>query len=85
MDILSVIDFTDQGRGECLYTEAVNLHGLGKLHCERASELEFNAGSQKWEVRQPSSRKVLFSHRSRSRCLQWERNNLGPAGARQGA
>ena len=78
MGTVSVIDFTDQGRGECLYTEAVDLQSLGRLSCERASVLEFNEHSQEWEVKKPSGGKVLFSHPSRQVCLDWERNNLGP-------
>ena len=79
MGTVSVIDFTDEGQGECLYTEAVDLRGIGRLRCERASVLEFNEYSQEWEVKKPSGGKVLFSHSSRQICLDWEREHLGPA------
>ncbi len=79
MEMLSVIDFTEQGQGKCLYTEAVDLRTLGRLRCERASLLEFNDQSQQWEVAEPDSARVLFTHPSRDKCLQWERRNLKPA------
>ena len=79
MDILSVIDFTGQGQAKCLYTEAFDLRSLGRLRCERASALEFNDQSQRWEVAEPDTGKVLFTHPSRIKCLEWERLNLMPS------
>ena len=79
MGLISVIDFTGQGQAKCLYTEAVDLRELGRLHCERASVVEFNDKSQQWEVAEPGKEKVLFAHPSRARCLEWERRNLMPS------
>ena len=78
MGILSVIDFTDRGRAVCLYTEVIDLRELGRLRCERASLLEFNDKSQRWEVAEPGTGKILFTHPSRVKCLEWERLNLMP-------
>jgi hypothetical protein len=69
--IESVIRFDPQGNGHCLYTEAVDLSTIGPLEITRASTLEFNRSSQKWEVMDLGGQ-LLFSHRSREVCLKWE-------------
>ena len=65
----------------CLYTEAINLHALGRLHVVRATDIRFNDESQKWIVRNANTDAVLFSHHTRTECLQWEHQNLQPQAA----
>ena len=72
-----IITFASDGTARCLWTEAVPLHELGRLHMQRASTVEFDASKQQWEVRLASNPDtVAFSHPSRENCLQWERNTL---------
>jgi len=54
-----------------LYTEMIPLGAIGALSITRLSEIEFNDSSQEWEVR-GSTGTILFSHRSRQACLDWE-------------
>src|SRR4051812_10014501 len=69
--------FSTDGTASCLWTEAVPLQELGKLEIRRASTVGFNILKQKWEVRLLSKPNVIaFSHPSRQRCLDWERNTL---------
>lgn len=74
----AVISFESNGRGRCLYTEALDLHKLGKLSCTRATFIEFNPRSQEWEVRSADDNLLLYSHPSRSQCIAWEKQNLSP-------
>jgi hypothetical protein len=74
---MTLIQFTPDGRGRCLYTEAIDLAGLGRLTLKRASRVEFNAVRQLWEVQTPAphgQRRLLYSDASRQRCLEWERD-----------
>lgn len=66
------------GVGHCLYDEVIDLQALGVLSCRRASRIEFDPSSQNWQVLTPDCRRVRFRHRSRAKCLQWERENLRP-------
>ncbi len=70
--------FTPGGQIDCLYTEAINLHVLGRLHVVRATDIRFNDQSQQWEVRRADTCALLLSHASRQVCLQWEHDNLQP-------
>ena len=65
------ITFTQEGTAQCLWTEALPLHELGKLEVTRASNLEFNNSTQHWEVKDRRS-KIRFIAKSRSACLEWE-------------
>ena len=76
--MIAEIDFRSDGRGHCLYTEAVDLQRLGSLACSRASSIEFNAETQHWEVRAANSATLLYAHPRRGACLDWERANLKP-------
>ena len=76
MAVESIIDFSEEGLGECLYTEAVDLRSLGKIQCRRASYIEFNPRTQEWEVTDAESNKILYSHPSRQTCIEWEKENL---------
>ena len=71
------ISFKPDGTAQCLWTEALPLHELGRLEITRASNIEFNNTAQHWEVKD-RKRRVRFIARSRSACLEWEQQNLQP-------
>ena len=73
------LTFTPDGRGHCLYGEAIDLQALGPLTCRRASQVEFDDAGQQWQVLTADRATVRFSSPSRQRCLDWERDNLNPA------
>ena len=74
--------FSPEGTAECLYTEMVDLRALGRLEVVRATGITFDSEDQRWEVRSALYGGLygglLFAHRSREACLQWERENLVP-------
>jgi hypothetical protein len=74
--VIAEIEFRADGRGHCLYTDALDLQRIGPLACRRASTIEFNASTQHWEVRAADSATLLYTHPSRQACLDWERANL---------
>ena len=63
------IAFNSDGTAQCLWTEALPLHELGRLEITRASNIEFNNTTQQWEVSDQKGR-VRFFARSRSVCLE---------------
>lgn len=67
--------FTADGRGCCLYTEAINLSDLGKLTVSRATVIEFDNKAQYWRVLDPDGF-PMFNAPSRQECLEWERRYL---------
>ena len=71
------ISFNPDGTAQCLWTEALPLHELGRLEITRASTIEFSNVTQHWEVRDQKSR-VRFIAKSRTACLEWEQQNLQP-------
>jgi hypothetical protein len=76
-----VLSIGEDGNGKCLWNEALPLSELGTLEVTRASNVEFDAQTQLWEVRLESDPgRVAFSHASRDRCIEWEietiQNNL---------
>ena len=71
------ISFKPDGTVQCLWTEAVPLHELGRLEINRATNIEFNNTTQHWEVKDRRG-EVRFFARSRSACLEWEQQNLQP-------
>jgi hypothetical protein len=73
------ISFKPDDTAQCLWTEALPLHELGRLEITRAGNIAFNNGTQHWEVKDPKGR-VRFISRSRSACLEWEQRNLQPGG-----
>ena len=73
----TTISFHPDGTAQCLWTEALPLHELGRLEITRATNIEFNNADQKWEVFDRKGR-VRFVARSRFACLEWERQNLQP-------
>jgi len=66
-----VLTFEVDGTAHCLHTDAIPLQTLGTLTVQRASQIEFNASTQQWELKD-AGETVLFTHPSRSRCLAWE-------------
>lgn len=74
----TTIRFDPNGGIGCLYTEAVDLRTLGRLHVVRATEIAFDPEEQHWEVRDAAFGKLLFSDPSRAACLAWEHANMQP-------
>lgn len=72
------IDFDTTGTGHCLYGESIDLRSIGSLRMRRASHIEFNETTQRWEVLPPDGGKPLFAHPTRSQCETWEHANLQP-------
>jgi hypothetical protein len=62
---------------QCLWTEVLPSHELGRLEITRASNLEFNNTTQHWEVKDRKG-KVRLIAKSRSACLGWEHTSLRP-------
>ncbi|WCJ60718.1 hypothetical protein NXS98_06210 [Fontisphaera persica] len=52
------------------------MYSIGRLEVSRASTIEFNNQTQRWEVKDHRGHLQFFA-RSRSACLEWEHNNLG--------
>jgi len=71
------ISFKPDGTTQCLWTEVLPLHELGRLEITRASHIEFNNADQKREVIDRKG-SVRFIAKSRSACLEWEQQNLQP-------
>jgi hypothetical protein len=68
--------FNTGGHIDCLYTEAIDLRALGRLQVVRATDIRFNPNTQQWDVHAADTGHVLFTHTSRTECLQWEQLNL---------
>lgn len=71
-----VIDFGLTGSARCLYSEAIDLHALGRLKVRRATRIEFDEKSQQWQVLSPDGSQVLHQDPRRGACLAWEHANL---------
>ena len=74
----ATLRFNPGGHVQCLYTEAIDLHALGRLKIVRATVILFCEKSQEWKVRCATTGKLLLSDPSREACLEWERQNLQP-------
>jgi hypothetical protein len=74
----TTLRFDGAGIVACLYTEAVDLRALGRLHVVRATDIRFNDSTQEWEVRCANRSDLLHADSSREACLAWERANLQP-------
>ena len=72
----STLRFDPGGSIDCLYTEAIDLRALGRLHVVRATDIRFNDSTQQWDVHDADTGKRLHSDPSREACLVWERLNL---------
>lgn len=75
---MNTLRFNSGGQIDCLYTEAIDLRALGRLHVVRATDIRFNTSNQQWDVHDADTDAVLFSNTSRTECLSWEHNNLQP-------
>jgi len=73
----TTIQVQPDGTAQCLWTEAVPLHELGRLEIHRASQIEFNTSTQHWEVSDRKG-KIRFISKSRAAFLEWEHQNLQP-------
>lgn len=67
----TVITFTPDGNGHCLYTEAISLQGIGRITVERATNIEFDEQAQYWRV-YDVRRFPMFNAPTRELCLAWE-------------
>jgi hypothetical protein len=74
----STLRFDPGGHIGCLYTEAIDLRALGRLHVVRATDIRFCEKTQQWDVHDAATGQLLFSHQSRNECLNWEQTNLQP-------
>jgi hypothetical protein len=70
-----VLTFELDGVVRCLHTDAIPLQALGTLTVKRATNIEFNASTQQWEVKDATGL-TLHSDASRSRCLAWEHQHF---------
>lgn len=70
--IPEVLHFQPDGSGAGLYTEVIDLREIGPLDVDRASDIEFNPGTQQWEVFDYTGNRV-HADPSREACLRWER------------
>ena len=76
MQHLFVLD-PESGHLSGLYQETIPLRQLGHVEMQRASTVEFNSRTQRWEVRLASEpERVAFSHPSRETCLTWEHEHF---------
>ena len=71
------ISFEPDGTAQCLWTDVLPLHELGRLEVHRATNIEFNNNTQHWEVKDRKGKARFFAW-SRSACLEWEQQNLQP-------
>ncbi len=78
----TTISFKPNGTAQCLWTEALPLHELGRLEITRTTNIEFNNTTQQWEVIDRKG-KVRFFSGFRSVCLEWEQQNLEVVSATQ--
>ena len=70
-----VLTIAPSGQASCLYSELIDLQSIGSLEVNRATTIEFNNGTQRWEVKDPRGT-VLYFSRSRTACLAWEHQDL---------
>ena len=74
----TTLRFNETGQIACLYTEAVDLRELGRLHVVRATDIRFSVETQRWEVHCANTGRTLYRNPSREACLTWEKQNLQP-------
>lgn len=68
-----VIQFHPDGRRFAIWTEEIDLEAaFGKLQTKRASNVERNDATGKWEVTLVGETEPRFSHVSRAECIRWE-------------
>jgi len=72
-----VLTFENDGTAHTLRTDAFPLTELGNLRVRRASWIDWNEHTQRWEVRvDPHADDPVFSDPSREACLAWEHEHL---------
>jgi hypothetical protein len=71
----AVITIATNGEARCLYTELIDLSSMGSLEIQRASNIEFNNQTQRWEVKDLQGH-ILHTDPCRAECLAWETQNL---------
>lgn len=72
-----VLTFAAEGSCSTLWTDKLPLAELGTMRVRRASWIDFNEHTQKWEVRfEPHADDAAFSDPSREACLAWENQQL---------
>lgn len=72
-----VLTFSEEGICSTLWTDKLPLAELGTIRVRRASWIDFNEHTQKWEVRfEPHTDNAIFSDASREACLAWENQQL---------
>jgi hypothetical protein len=75
----AVILFDPTGTARCLYSELVDLRTLGRLTVRRATRIEFDERTQRWDVLPVTGDgPALFSAPARGDCLAWEQANIAP-------
>ena len=60
----STLRFDTGGHIDCLYTDAIDLRALGRLHVVRATDIRFHDSTQQWDVHDADNGEVLFSDRN---------------------
>ena len=78
------ISFKPDGTAQCLWTEVLPLHELGRLEIHRTTNIEFNHSTQQWGARPVESGNFLRSSKIQvlkvlapNSVLQTECNRLG--------
>lgn len=72
-----ILNFTPDGSFHGLHTDRTDLSAIGSMEVHRASWVDFNGHTQRWEVRwDPHADDPVFTHASREVCLEWEREQL---------
>ena len=67
------IAFTPKGDMKFLHVEGVGIEKLSPLvNITRWSNIEFNNQRQVWQVKKVGEDKVLFTNKSRKKCVIWE-------------
>jgi hypothetical protein len=72
---MNVLTVTPDGILTGLYTETIPLAQIGALHVERLTSIEFDDGTQQWEVKDRAGSR-LFADPSRANCLEWEHRHF---------
>ncbi len=79
--MIPVIEITEAGDLQTLWTDAVDLYEIGRVvNVHNASTVEFNETDQIWEVISAASGQVVHRDRNRQRAIEWEIENFGPGG-----
>lgn len=68
----STIRIEPSGTVRAVYSDKLPLASLGTMVVTRASNVEFNAAAQQWEVRWAGEEALAFTHPSRDECIRWE-------------